>query len=72
MQSGGRSARLLELDPLYCDTIVTRWQQLTGQKAFLIQEAEPAGLATLSKSLRTGRTYEGLLDDHLAALEGTS
>jgi DNA modification methylase len=29
----GRKARLLELDPIYCDQIVRRWQKLTGNKA---------------------------------------
>lgn len=29
----GRRARLLELDPAYCDTIVRRWQNLTGKHA---------------------------------------
>ena len=29
----GRQARLIELDPHYCDTIVRRWQKLTGGKA---------------------------------------
>src|SRR6478609_9591170 len=28
-----RKARLIELDPLYCDVIVRRWQKLTGQSA---------------------------------------
>ena len=28
-----RRARLLELDPAYCDTIVRRWQNLTGKHA---------------------------------------
>jgi DNA modification methylase len=31
----GRCARLIELDPLYCDTIIRRWQRLTGQAAIL-------------------------------------
>lgn len=31
----GRSARLVEYDPLYCDTIVRRWQDYTGKKAVL-------------------------------------
>ena len=31
----GRAARLIELDPLYCDTIIRRWQQLTGKQATL-------------------------------------
>lgn len=47
----GRSARLLELDPLYCDTILIRWQQLTGQKAVLVGEAEPDGPVTPSKQV---------------------
>ena len=29
----GRKARLMELDPDYCDVIVTRWQNFTGKKA---------------------------------------
>ena len=31
----GRRARLLELDPLYCDTIIRRWQGVTGKHARL-------------------------------------
>lgn len=31
----GRYARLMELDPIYCDVIVKRWQEFTGQKAML-------------------------------------
>lgn len=30
-----RHARLIDLDPKYCDAIVMRWQNLTGQKATL-------------------------------------
>lgn len=30
----GRKARLIELDPAYCDVIIERWQNFTGQKAF--------------------------------------
>ena len=29
----GRRARLIELDPIYCDTIIRRWQKLTGKHA---------------------------------------
>ena len=29
----GRRAFLMEIDCLYCDVIVTRWEQFTGQKA---------------------------------------
>jgi DNA modification methylase len=31
----GRSARIIEYDPLYCDTIIRRWEALTGKRATL-------------------------------------
>jgi DNA modification methylase len=31
----GRQARLIELEPKYCDVIVRRWQQFTGKQAVL-------------------------------------
>jgi DNA modification methylase len=31
----GRQARLVELDPRYCDVIVRRWQAWTGEVAIL-------------------------------------
>jgi DNA modification methylase len=46
----GRSARLIELDPLYCDVIVRRWQEFTGKEA--IHEEE-------------GRTFADLLSEML-------
>jgi DNA modification methylase len=36
----GRRARLIEYELGYCDTIVTRWQQLTGKHAKLAQTGE--------------------------------
>ena len=39
----GRQARLIELDPKYCDVIVRRWQEISG------------GAATLDAA---GRSYE--------------
>mgnify|MGYP003341287956 CR=1 FL=1 len=32
----GRKARLMELDPKYCDVIVKRWEAFTGKKAVLL------------------------------------
>jgi DNA modification methylase len=31
----GRLARLIEFDPLYCDTIIRRWEKFTGKRARL-------------------------------------
>jgi len=45
-EKNGRVARLMELDPKYCDVIVTRWQTFTGHAA------------TLESS---GETFNGLL-----------
>lgn len=32
----GRKARLMEIDPHYCDVIITRWETLTGKQAQLL------------------------------------
>lgn len=34
-EKNGRVARLMELDPRYCDVIVRRWQQFTGRQGVL-------------------------------------
>jgi DNA modification methylase len=34
-----KEARLMELDPKYCDVIVKRWEDFTGKKAALLTEA---------------------------------
>ena len=51
----GRAARLIEYDPLYCDTIVRRWEKLTGK------------LATLAV---THETFEDLADMRLGVTLG--
>ena len=37
----GRQARLMELDPKYCDVIVTRWQEFTGKQATHAETGKP-------------------------------
>lgn len=34
-ETTGRAARLIEYDPLYCDTILRRWEAFTGKPAVL-------------------------------------
>jgi DNA modification methylase len=46
----GRSARLIEYDPVYCDTIVRRWEAYTGKRATLTM---------------TGETFEALSEARL-------
>lgn len=36
----GRNARLMELEPKYCDVIVKRWEDFTGKKAVLLTSSE--------------------------------
>ena len=33
-----RRARVMELDPHYCDVIVDRWEKFTGKKAVLLRD----------------------------------
>lgn len=39
----GRHARLMELDPKYCDVIVKRWQEFTGKEATLESTGDTFG-----------------------------
>ena len=60
----GRTARLIEYDPLYCDTIITRWQRLTCQQAMLMRRAAhdlnapPVGPDRQDSALLAGQTFE--------------
>jgi DNA modification methylase len=47
-----RQARLVELDPKYCDVIVQRWQAWTGERAVLA---------------KNGRSYEDVAGPREAA-----
>jgi DNA modification methylase len=37
----GRKAYLMELDALYCDVIVARWERFTGKKAERVETRDP-------------------------------
>lgn len=37
-EKASRKAYLMELNPAYCDVIVSRWQNLTGEKATRIAD----------------------------------
>jgi DNA modification methylase len=50
----GRTARLIEYDPAYCDVIIKRWQAVTGK------------IATLAE---TGARFEDVAEARLAALK---
>ena len=49
-EKNGRIARLMELDPKYCDAIIKRWQDFTGKQAVL----ESDGLTF--EEVQNGRT----------------
>ena len=40
-EKNGRYARVMELDPKYCDVIVRRWQAFTGKQATLEATGQP-------------------------------
>lgn len=42
----GRFGRAMELDPVYCDVIVKRWEEFTGQKA--VREADGVEFSALA------------------------
>jgi DNA modification methylase len=52
----GRCALTLEYEPAYCDTIIRRWQQLTGQKAILEENDREFDALEADTQRATGNT----------------
>ena len=50
----GRRCFMMELDPLYCDVIVQRWEQFTGRKAERISARSNAPAVETVEILRSG------------------
>lgn len=40
-EKSGRKCRMMEIEPTYCDVIVTRWERMTGRKAVKLAPAAP-------------------------------
>lgn len=53
----GRQARLIEYDPLYCDTIIRRWEQLTGKR---------------TRHAETGKPFEDVAEERLLDIGGAA
>jgi DNA modification methylase len=51
----GRAARLIEFDPLYCDVIVRRFEQFTGQKAVLTESGKTFEEMGEARGVEAGR-----------------
>jgi DNA modification methylase len=49
-EKNGRYARLMELDPKYCDVIVRRWQAFTGKQAVLESTGQPFPIIETSEA----------------------
>jgi DNA modification methylase len=45
-----RRARLIELEPQYCDVIIRRWQEFSGKEATLSSTGETFGQVSVSRS----------------------
>ncbi|MEM1286654.1 MAG: DNA methyltransferase [Pseudomonadota bacterium] len=59
-ETSGRKARLVEIDPYYCDTTILRWQSLTGQTAKLAERLSSA--SDQDGQSRMGQSFDALMD----------
>lgn len=54
----GRKARLIELDPAYCDTIIRRWQRWTGEDAVRVSDGMTFGAVEGANGFNTASSGE--------------
>lgn len=55
-ETTGRKARLVELDPLYCDTIIRRWQDVTGAEATLVSTGKSLDELQIARAMSKSKT----------------
>ncbi len=53
-QKTGRRARVMEIDPLYCDVIIRRFEGFTGEKATLTETGETFAEVTVNRGTIEG------------------
>lgn len=69
----GRSARLVELDPLYCDTIIRRFQRITGEQVHIVGMGLPFAEVAAARSKEPERaSLAGALEPQLNLAVGGS
>ncbi len=63
----GRQARLMEIDPLYCDVIVRRWQEYTGKPAVLGGNGRTFDVVAAERAKRLPHNSDGVAAEFAAA-----
>ncbi len=69
-QKTGRRARAMELDPLYCDTAIVRWQQFAGDDAILVESGQSFEAVT-SQRAEHRLSPDGKVREEQAAIDDT-
>jgi DNA modification methylase len=58
-QKTGRVARLIEIDPIYCDVTIQRWEKMTGKVATLVATGEDFDAVRSARSESSQSALEG-------------